>query len=100
MADTIAAEGLVENARRVGDRLLERLRTLPALHDVRGRGLMLGFAVEGSASELRRRLVFEQHVVTGGAGAHTVRLLPALGLSEAQADEFVARLKAGLEDFH
>lgn len=29
VADTIAAEGLVENARRVGDRLLERLRTLP-----------------------------------------------------------------------
>ena len=100
LADTIAAEGLVENARRVGDRLLERLRTLPALHDVRGRGLMIGFDVEGSASELRRRLVFEQHVFTGGAGAHTVRLLPALGLSEAQADEFVARLKALLEDFH
>lgn len=100
VADTIAAEGLVENARRVGDRLLERLRTLPALHDVRGRGLMIGFDVEGSASELRRRLVFEQHVFTGGAGAHTVRLLPALGLSEAQADEFVARLKALLEDFH
>ena len=99
VADTIAAEGLVENARRVGDRLLERLRTLPALHDVRGRGLMIGFDVEGSASELRRRLVFEQHVFTGGAGAHTVRLLPALGLSEAQADEFVARLKALLEDF-
>lgn len=100
VADTIAAECLVENARRVGDRLLERLRTLPALHDVRGRGLMIGFDVEGSASELRRRLVFEQHVFTGGAGAHTVRLLPALGLSEAQADEFVARLKALLEDFH
>ena len=100
VADTIAAEGLVENARRVGDSLLERLRTLPALHDVRGRGLMIGFDVEGSASELRRRLVFEQHVFTGGAGAHTVRLLPALGLSEAQADEFVARLKALLEDFH
>lgn len=29
VADTIAAEGLVENARRVGDRLLERLRTIP-----------------------------------------------------------------------
>ena len=61
---------------------------------------MIGFDVEGSASELRRRLGFEQHVFTGGAGAHTVRLLPALGLSEAQADEFVARLKALLEDFH
>ena len=58
------------------------------------------FVMPPSVEELRRRLVFEQHVFTGGAGAHTVRLLPALGLSEAQADEFVARLKALLEDFH
>ena len=58
------------------------------------------FIMPPSVEELRRRLVFEQHVFTGGAGAHTVRLLPALGLSEAQADEFVARLKALLEDFH
>ena len=58
------------------------------------------FIMPPSVEELRRRLVFEQRVFTGGAGAHTVRLLPALGLSEAQADEFVARLKALLEDFH
>ena len=58
------------------------------------------FIMPPSVEELRRRLVFEQHVFTGGAGAHTVRLLPALGLSEAQADEFVARLKALLEGFH
>ena len=35
-----------------------------------------------------------------GESDEVVRLLPALGLSEAQADEFVARLKALLEDFH
>ena len=92
VADTVAEEGLVENARRVGERLLERLRAMPALHDVRGRGLMIGFDVEGSAVELRRRLVFEQHVFTGGAGAHTVRLLPALSLDGEQADLFVERL--------
>ena len=98
--DVIEQEQLVDNADKVGRHLIERLKSVPQITEVRGRGLMIGFDVEGSASELRRRLVFEQHVFTGGAGAHTVRLLPALGLSEAQADEFVARLKALLEDFH
>ena len=93
-------EKLIDNAAQVGNFLIEELHKLPGIKEIRGRGLMIGFDVEGSASELRRRLVFEQHVFTGGAGAHTVRLLPALGLSEAQADEFVARLKALLEDFH
>lgn len=97
VADVMAEEGLVENARRVGEHLMERLREIPALHDVRGRGLMIGFDVEGSAAELRRRLVFERHTFTGGAGAHTVRLLPALGLSEAQADTFVERLRSLVE---
>ena len=98
--DVIERDGLVANAAAVGEYLLAELHAMGGLKEVRGRGLMIGFDVEGSASELRRRLVFEQHVFTGGAGAHTVRLLPALGLSEAQADEFVARLKALLEDFH
>ncbi len=97
VADVVAEEGLVENARRVGEHLMERLHEIPALHDVRGRGLMIGFDVEGSAAELRRRLVFERHTFTGGAGAHTVRLLPALGLSEAQADTFVERLRSLVE---
>lgn len=97
VAEVVAEEGLVENARRVGEHLIGRLRGIPALHDVRGRGLMIGFDVEGSAAELRRRLVFERHTFTGGAGAHTVRLLPALGLSEAQADTFVERLRSLVE---
>ena len=97
VADVVVEERLVENARRVGEHLIGRLRGIPALHDVRGRGLMIGFDVEGSAAELRRRLVFERHTFTGGAGAHTVRLLPALGLSEAQADTFVERLRSLVE---
>ena len=97
VADVVVEERLVENARRVGKHLIGRLRGIPALHDVRGRGLMIGFDVEGSAAELRRRLVFERHTFTGGAGAHTVRLLPALGLSEAQADTFVERLRSLVE---
>ena len=69
--------------------MLERLRTLPALHDVRGRGLMIGIEIDGSGPELRKKLLFDKHIFTGGAGASTVRLLPALCLTKEMADRFL-----------
>jgi acetylornithine aminotransferase len=91
--DVIESEGLIANAAGVGEYLLCELRKIEALADVRGRGLMIGIDVEGSGSDLRRRLLFEQHVFTGGAGAHTVRLLPALTIGKADADKFLTALK-------
>ena len=87
--EVIESEGLVANAAAAGDYLLGELRRMPALKEVRGRGLMIGIEIDGSAAELRRRLLFEHRIFTGGAGASTVRLLPALGLSRADADRFL-----------
>lgn len=91
--DIIDKDGLVEHARIVGDYLLENLRQMPELKDVRGRGLMIGIEIEGSAPEFRKKLLFEEHVFTGGAGQHTVRLLPALTITKTEADKFLSKLK-------
>ena len=91
--EVMQAEHLVENAAEVGRYLLDELGKIPQLKAVRGRGLMIGMEIEGSASEFRKRLLFEEHIFTGGAGATTVRLLPALNLKKEQADEFLAALK-------
>lgn len=89
--DTMEEEQLVDNAREIGAYLLGELRRMSGLLDVRGRGLMIGVEIEGSAPELRKRLLFEQHVFTGGAGQHTVRLLPALCVSKDDADLFLSK---------
>ena len=91
--DVIKAEKLIENAANVGEHLMDELHKIPQLSKVRGKGLMIGFDVEEPAKALRERLIFEQHVFTGGAGTNTVRLLPPLCLSTKQADEFIERLK-------
>ncbi len=91
--ETIEREGLVENAASVGEYLLGELRTMPMLREVRGRGLMIGIEIEDSGAELRRRLLFEKHIFTGGAGASTVRLLPALCLTCELADRFLAAFR-------
>lgn len=91
--EIIEREGLVENSHSVGEYLIAELRKLPQIKEVRGRGLMIGIEIEGSAAEFRKRLLFEQHVFTGGAGATTVRLLPALTISRKVADLFLERFK-------
>lgn len=91
--DVIETENLIANAAEVGDYLLQELRAIPGLKEVRGKGLMIGIEIDGDASVLRRELLFNHHIFTGGAGKNVVRLLPALGLTKEQADCFLNEFK-------
>lgn len=96
--DVMEQDDLVDNARATGEYLIERLREMQQRHpdkikEVRGRGLMIGIEIAGSAADLRRRLLFERRIFTGGAGLSTVRLLPALSLTREQADTFLANFE-------
>lgn len=95
--DVMESEKLVENSAEVGQYLIDELKKIPGLKEVRGRGLMIGVEIEGDASEMRRKLLFDHHIFTGGAGQHTVRLLPALGLTREDADRFLTEFKACLQ---
>lgn len=93
--DIIEQERLIDNAAAVGEYLMERLRTenLPHIVEVRGRGLMIGIELDIPYKEVRNRLVKEEHVFTGCSGTNTLRLLPPLTLTKAEADEFIEKLK-------
>lgn len=96
--DVIEKENLIENAAETGEYLISELKKIPEVEEVRGRGLMIGFEVKGwNGSELRKNLLFNHHIFTGGAGERTVRLLPALTLSKEQADYFLNALKQAIE---
>lgn len=94
--DIFEQENLVENARRVGEHLLEKLREIPGIKEVRGQGLMIGLEFDYPVKDLRRKLLFEQKVFTGASGTNVIRLLPPLVLTEALADEFVERLEKAM----
>jgi len=91
--DIFEEEGLVENAALVGSYLLSELQGLQGIKEARGRGLMIGIELEFPAKELRRRLIFDEHVFTGAAGTNIVRLLPPLSLSMEEAEIFLTRFK-------
>ena len=95
--DVFEQEQLVENAHMVGEYLIEQLKDLqkdyPIITEVRGRGMMIGVELAVPYKEIRQRLLFEQHCFTGCAGTNTLRLLPPLCLTKAEADDFISRLK-------
>lgn len=102
--DVFEEERLVENAREVGDYLMEQLRSLASdtaasgtsqrhITDIRGRGLMLGIDLDCPHKDVRQPLIYQEHCFTGCAGTNTLRLLPPLCLTKQQADDFVERLK-------
>ena len=96
--DVIENENLIANAAEVGDYLITELRKIDRVTEVRGRGLMIGMEVDGfSGADLRKKLLFEHHIFTGGAGRMTVRLLPALSLSKDEAAYFINEFKTAIQ---
>ena len=98
--DVMEKDNLVENACKVGNRLLEKLDSLkatqPHITDVRGRGLMIGIELDIPHKEVRSRLIHDEHCFTGCASTNILRLLPPLCLTEEQADTFIEKLKRSL----
>ncbi len=94
--DIFESENLVENAACVGARLIDALRKIDGIKEVRGRGLMIGIDLGRPAKDLRRHLIDVEHVFTGASGTDVIRLLPPLTLTEAQADDFIVRFNRAL----
>jgi len=97
--NVIEREGL-QNAATVGAAMMERMKTwvakYPTVGDVRGRGLMIGLELvqdkksKAPAGKLRDRitdeLAFERGLLLLGCGETTIRLCPALIVTQEEAD--------------
>jgi len=88
----------IENSRRVGEFMMQRMKDWPLQHrivgDVRGKGLMIGVEIvrdqktKERAGDLREAIVdlaFEKGLLLLGAGENTVRIAPPLVIDEEQA---------------
>ena len=94
--DIMRDEGLIDNAVRMGDYLMNGIRQIGGYKDLRGRGLMIGIEYDFPVETLRNKLLFEHKLFTGVAGKNTIRLLPSLAIGVEEADLFLEALKACL----
>ncbi|MBS1946471.1 MAG: aspartate aminotransferase family protein [Bacteroidetes bacterium] len=95
--EVIEKECLMQNAEGLGNYLMDELKKIPYLMNVRGRGLMIGFDVPEELKELKKNLLFNQHIFTGEAKPNVIRLLPSLALRKKDADEFLDAVKEEIE---
>lgn len=95
--EVMEKESLVDNARLMGEYLMEGLKTIPEIKEIRGRGLMIGLEFENSIIELRKKLLYEKKVFTGISGEKVLRLLPPLSITQVEADLFLRSLKEIIE---
>jgi acetylornithine/N-succinyldiaminopimelate aminotransferase len=95
--DVIKKEKLIDNAATLGDYWMNELRGLDGVTEVRGRGLMIGIETEKPVDKIRDELLFKHQQFVGYSGKNTVRLLPSLGLKQAEADRFLTAFSAVLK---
>jgi len=95
--DIIKVERLMENTEKIGNYLIEELKKIPQIKEVRGLGLMIGIDFDQPAKEIRNRLLFEKKIFTGASGTNTIRLLPPLCLSKSDANTFLESLKGVIQ---
>lgn len=91
--DIMKVEHLIENAAKVGTYLIEELKKIPQIKEVRGLGLMIGIEFDVPVKEIRNKLLFDQKVFTGASGTTIIRLLPPLSLTLADATLFLERFR-------
>ncbi len=89
--EVIENENLIGNAAILGQWLMDELRALPHIREVRGRGLMIGIDLPESMAGLRKDLLFQEGVFTGEAKPNVVRLLPSLALTRREAGVFLKK---------
>jgi acetylornithine aminotransferase len=91
--EVIEQEGLIANAAGTGNYLIDALKKIPGLQNVRGKGLMIGFDVPEKWKELKKNLLFNQRIFTGEAKPNTIRLLPSLALRKKDVDAFIEAME-------
>lgn len=96
--EVIEQEHLMSHSIHIGNHLIEQLKTLPDIQEVRGKGLMIGLQLPYPAKPVREALLYEHHIFTGSSSdPQVLRLLPPMTLPQSQADYFVNSLKMVLE---
>lgn len=96
--DIIEKENLIQNALQKGSYLMGKLRDIPEIKEIRGKGLMIGIELYESCAETRKKLLFEHQIFTGASSnKNTIRILPSLTITKLELDIFLESFLSVLE---
>jgi len=92
--DVLKKENLIQNVKEISAYFKEHVKLLPGVKQVKGQGLMLGLEFEFEVGELRKKLIYDKKIFTGGAmNKKLLRILPPLNVTKQDIDVFIKALK-------
>lgn len=92
--DVLKKENLIDHVNIVSAYFLERIKEIPQVKKVKGKGLMLGVEFDFEVAGIRKKMIFDKHIFTGGAAnKNLLRILPPLSVTKKDIDVFVDALK-------
>ena len=95
--EVMEQDNLIQNAEEVGNYLMAEVKKFDQIKEVRGRGLMIGIELPEELSHVKKNLLFKHRIFTGEAKPNVIRLLPALNLTKAHADQFLEAFSLELQ---
>ena len=85
---------LQAHAQQIGDYFKQQAALIPDVKNIKGRGLMLGLEFEHEVGDLRKKLIYEHRIFTGGSSnKKLLRILPPLNIEKKHIDLFFDALK-------
>lgn len=95
--NTIEEENLITNVNDLSDYFISIAKTIPQIKNIKGRGLMIGLEFDFEVAALRKKLIYDHKIFTGGASnKYLIRILPPLTIKKEHVDQFFEALKKAL----
>ena len=92
--EIIEKEKLIENVKDIAKYFLEEIKKIKNIQNVKGRGLMLGLEFDFPVQAMRKTLIEQHHIFTGGAAnKNLLRILPPLNIKKEEINLFIKTLK-------
>ena len=92
--EVLEEENLMANVNEVYEHFKNEVASLPGIKQIKGKGLMLGLEFDFEVGELRKELIYNEKIFTGGAmNKKLLRILPPLNVTKQDIEIFVDALK-------
>jgi acetylornithine aminotransferase len=96
--ETLENENLISNVKNIHKYLLLELEQVPAIKEIKGKGLMLGIEFNFPIKEIRTQLLNEYRIFTGAStNPNLLRILPPLCITTKQIKPFINAIKEILQ---
>ncbi len=96
--EELLGRNLAEHAAETGAYLVEKLKSLPHVKEVRGQGLLVGVEFDAgiSSTEVKHECL-HRHLLLTAIGDHIIRMVPPLIIDRRDCDEACEIIKASVE---